>query len=348
MKDEAIQNRPPRWISVWLLIVAAWVLVMVVVGGITRLTDSGLSMVDWRPIMGAIPPLNQEQWDSTFQAYQQYPQYRECMPEMDLAHFKRIFFWEYFHRLLGRGIGLAFALPFFIGLALRQFSRPLASRLWVALLLGGAQGLLGWFMVMSGLVNQPTVSHYRLAAHLGLAIFLFCYLWSIWLEFCGRPPNPDQRGQGTRSIGKAVLTLLGVQILYGALVAGLDAGLVCNTWPGMFGRWIPPGFLSLHPAWLNLLQNPVAVQWVHRNLAYVLILLICWYSFRLWRSGCPLLRKRALGLLGLTLSQGVLGVVLLIGYLPIVPAVIHQLVPCFMLALCLFIRKQTAPAGQPG
>ena len=314
-----------RAVRIWLATVIAMVFTMVVVGGITRLTGSGLSMVEWEPIMGVVPPLSEADWNLAFEAYKQYPQYRLTHPDMDLAGFKGIFFWEYVHRVLGRAIGMAFAIPFFWFLARRAFERPLAIRLGVALLLGGMQGFVGWLMVKSGLVDEPRVSHFRLAAHLGLALAIMGYL--TWVLLSLRPQQArelDARGIPLWALG-VVSGLTVVQILYGAFVAGLRAGWGFNTFPMMGDRWIAEAVLAMDPWWLSLLQDHATVQFVHRLLGTVLLVAVAFVWLRFRTRARDEVQKISIHLLlALVCVQYALGVYTLVNVVPLVPAVMHQ------------------------
>jgi cytochrome c oxidase assembly protein subunit 15 len=309
-------------VRAWIALVIALVFSMVVVGGITRLTGSGLSMVEWEPIMGAIPPLDEADWQEAFDKYKQTPQFRHENHAMDLAGFKGIFLWEYLHRLLGRSIGLVFALPFAWFLLRGALSRPLAWKLGGALALGGLQGLVGWLMVKSGLVDVPRVSHYRLAAHLGIAFLIIAYLGWLLTGLCERPGA--QRAQPMGGLFGAVVVLAILQILYGAFVAGLRAGWGFNTFPLMGDRWIAEAVMAFEPWWKNLLESQATVQFVHRVLGTVLLaaVIALWLRARTRVDG---LQRNALhALLGLMAVQYVLGVYTLVNVVPLVAAVAHQ------------------------
>lgn len=233
-----VKSKSDRAIVIWLLIGAFLVASMVIIGGITRLTQSGLSMVEWKLIMGSVPPMNESEWQNTFEKYQQFPEYKKLNVNYTLSDFKSIFWWEYSHRLLGRIIGIIFLIPFIFFLATKKLSTPLIKKLLFVLALGAFQGFLGWFMVKSGLVNNPHVSHYRLAAHLITALFLFAYLFNLALTI-GWPSNTKIRIPYYSQLLKVLLAFISVQILYGAFVAGLKAGLFYPTFPTMNGVWMP-------------------------------------------------------------------------------------------------------------
>ena len=301
-----------RAVRAWIIATIALVFAMVVVGGITRLTGSGLSIVEWAPILGAVPPLEEAAWDAAVEAYERYPQFRISLPTMDLEGFKTIFLWEYLHRLLGRLIGLVFALPFFWFLLRGAFARSLAWRLGFALLLGGLQGLMGWLMVKSGLVDEPRVSHYRLAAHLGLAFLIMAWLLWILLDLLPRPAVTAPGRAGGLLAAVAAVTVL--QILYGAFVAGKRAGWGYNTFPMMGERWVAEAVMAMQPWWINLIESHATLQFAHRVLGTLLLLLVV----ALW------LRLRTHLLLWLVALQYLLGVYTLVNVVPLVPAVLHQ------------------------
>jgi cytochrome c oxidase assembly protein subunit 15 len=297
-----------RPVRVWLYVLAAMVLCIVVVGGITRLTDSGLSITEWKPITGILPPLSEAEWQADFESYQQIPQYQVLNQGMTLDEFKLIFFWEWFHRVLGRLLGVAFAVPFVIFLVQRRFTWSLAAPLTGLFILGGFQGFLGWWMVTSGLSELTSVSQYRLAAHLSAALVLFLAL--LWVA--------------RRLL--ILLALIFIQIIWGAFVAGLDAGMGYNTWPLMDGALVPDGLGVMQPWWKNLFENAMTVQFIHRTIAYVLVV----YVFALWfahRGAGGWVPRLAI----LTLLQVVLGIATLLMQVPLTIALGHQAL-AFMLA----------------
>ncbi len=335
--------------------VLALTLAIFAVGAVTRLTDSGLSMVEWEPIMGAVPPMSEEAWESAFFAYQQYPEFQLRRTGMTIGEFKFIFFWEYFHRLLGRTIGLVFLVPFLVFLVRGQIRGKLAGLLAFGFVLGGLQGALGWFMVKSGLQDVPYVSHYRLAAHLMLALLLFCYLFWIWTSLL--PASPRREAPSPLTLrGRSFLTglfgLLLLQIVYGAFVAGLNAGWQFNTFPKMMGRWLPPGWLSHEPLVINFFQNAATVQWMHRSLAWLLLGggLAAWFTLK---NRMPTERSRLfLDLFAmLLLVQFGLGVATLVLEVPIVLATLHQVVAVLLAAFMTGLhgelsRSRAALPGQ--
>ncbi len=318
-----------RPVRAWLYGMAALVLLMVVVGGATRLTDSGLSITSWRPISGMVPPLSDADWHAEFEAYKQIPQFQVLHSWMSLEDFKFIFWWEWGHRFLGRVIGFAFAIPFLVFLVQRRFTWSLAAPLAGLFVLGGFQGFLGWWMVSSGLSELTSVSQYRLAAHLSAAALLFVAL--IWVARRLRPGRDSGAG-GAAGAAVLLLALLLLQIAAGAFVAGLDAGMGYNTWPLMDGALVPSGLDVMTPLWRNFFENALTVQFNHRIIAYAVA---AYALFLLWRQ------SRAGGFSGvhgwlprialLILLQVALGIATLLASVPISLALGHQAL-AFMLA----------------
>ena len=340
-RPEGTSDADRRQIGWWLVVVAALVFCMVVLGGYTRLSQSGLSMVEWRPVTGWLPPLDDPGWRDAFAAYQRFPEYRKVNADIGLADFKRIYRVEYAHRLLGRAIGLAFLLPMLYFLAARKASRRLAGWLVALFVLGGLQGALGWFMVQSGLVDRPDVSHYRLVAHLGAALLIFGLL--LWTAFAllaspGGGPVPVRRS------AVAVLVLVVLQILAGGLVAGLDAGLVYNSFPLMGGRLVPAELFAMTPGWLNLLENPATVQFDHRVIAYLLVAAVAvlyWQARRARLSGTA--HGMLLGLLAALAVQIGLGVLALVFAVPVALGVAHQAGALVVFAMALLVVHRLHP-----
>lgn len=317
-----------RHLAVWFWSIAAMTLGVLIVGGITRLTQSGLSIVDWDPFIGIIPPLSEAQWQEVFDRYRQFPEYQKLRRGMTLSEFQVIFFWEYLHRLLARAIGVVFLVPFVIFALRGYFNRPLLGRALALFGLGAAQGVMGWLMVASGLVDRPSVSHYRLAAHLTLAFLIFGF--SVWLaaDMHRADVRSPVAGAGKRVMRRGLAWvggLFALQVVWGAFVAGLKAGRYHNTFPLMEGRLVPPTLLWLDPAILNFVQNPVAVQWVHRVLGTVLGVAVLVFFLRVVRSGADRLSRRLNAwFLSLVLAQYLLGVLTLIYFVPVALGVIHQ------------------------
>jgi heme a synthase len=317
-----------RHLRLWLWSVAALTFLILVVGGITRLTQSGLSIVDWQPVMGVVPPLSEAQWQEAFDRYRAFPEYQQLRRGMSLAEFKFIFFWEYIHRVIARAIGLVFLVPFIVFAAKGYLNRPLATRALLLFGLGAAQGLMGWLMVASGLVDRPSVSHYRLAAHLSLAFVIFGF--AVWLarelKVGGRALELGASARRLLLRGLAVLgVLLALQIVWGAFVAGLKAGFYYNTFPLMGGRLVPEHLFFLDAAWRNFLENPIAVQWVHRVLGTVLGLAAIGFFVQVQRAGVDRVsRYFNVALLSLILLQYLLGVLTLVLRVPVSLGVSHQ------------------------
>ena len=310
-------------VRIWLYVIALMVLAMVVVGGLTRLTESGLSITEWKPITGIIPPLTEADWQAEFEAYKQIPQYQLLNQGMTLEGFKFIFFWEWFHRALGRIIGLVFAVPFLVFLVQRRFTWNLAAPLAGLFVLGGLQGALGWWMVTSGLTQLTSVSQYRLAAHLTAALLLFMAL--IWVARHLAPGRTIARAED-RPAALILLALVILQIGAGAFVAGLDAGMGYNTWPLMDGALVPDGLGAMEPWWKNLFENALTVQFIHRTIAYVIVVYAG--ALYLWRRGDGgWLPRIAL----LVVLQVALGISTLVLHVPLSLALGHQAL-AFMLA----------------
>ncbi|TDI61894.1 MAG: heme A synthase [Alphaproteobacteria bacterium] len=315
------QNPDTRKVGMWLLAVAGLVFLMILVGGATRLTGSGLSMTDWQPISGTLPPLSAADWQAEFEAYQQFPEYQELNSDMTLAEFKGIFWWEYSHRLLGRLIGLAFALPLLFFMARRMIPAPMKIRMFVLLSLGAVQGLLGWYMVQSGLGSEPAVSHLRLLAHLSLALLLLsALLWAAG-QILRAPVISDGAGDALEPFLFGFTALVGIQVALGVLVAGLDAGLIYNQWPAMGSGFIPGDLFGTAP-WYS---DATTVQFLHRITAYLVFLGALGLFFNIRRSGGPrCLYTLAHALLGLVTVQVILGILTLVYNVPVILGVLHQ------------------------
>ncbi|MGV3490900.1 MAG: COX15/CtaA family protein [Devosia sp.] len=313
-------------VRIWLYVMALLVLAMVVVGGATRLTESGLSIVSWKPISGTIPPLTDADWLAEFEAYKQIPQGVQNS-WMGIEDFKSIFWWEWAHRFLGRFLGFAFAIPFVIFLVQKRFSRDLALPLAGLFVLGGFQGVLGWWMVSSGLTQLTSVSQYRLAAHLFAASLLFLAL--IWVA---RRLEPKRAASDPGWPIWVLLILIELQIVAGAFVAGIDAGMGYNTWPLMDGALIPGGLDAMTPFWRNLFENALTVQFIHRMIAYGIVAYTGWLLWRQSRNGGFAGVHGWLPRIGaLVALQVALGIATLLAMVPISLALGHQAL-AFMLA----------------
>lgn len=322
----------------WLWIVAALVLAMIGVGGATRLTDSGLSITEWKPILGALPPLSDADWLTAFAKYQQSSEFHLVNKTMTLDGFKPIFWWEWSHRFLGRFIGIAFALPLAFFWAKGALRPGMGRKMLAVLALGGLQGAIGWFMVKSGLVDRVDVSQYRLALHLSVAFLLLSLL--VWLAL--------EHGRGARSVGGTAATrgqwrsaaliigLVFLQVALGAFVAGLKAGLHYNTWPLMNGALIPDDILSMSPAVLNLFENPTTVQFNHRLVAYIVLAVALWHALALWRSDANEGVKRSGFLVaGTVAAQALLGIMTLLAAVPLGLGIAHQVGGALVLAVAV-------------
>lgn len=343
-------NGHDRQVAAWLLFCAAVVFGMILLGGVTRLTNSGLSMVEWKPLIGVIPPLSEEAWQATFDKYKQFPEYQKVNRGMSLDAFKSIFMFEYLHRVLGRLIGVLFFFPMVYFWARKKLRPGLAPKLIVLFFLGGLQGLLGWYMVKSGLVNNPRVSQYRLTAHLGVAVLIYAYM--LWLSFelllVKRSHSATAESEAARPLARWSLWLVGLvylMILSGGLVAGTRAGLAYPTWPLMGDSFVPPGLYSMTPAWLSMFEDVTTIQFNHRMFAYLLIALIGFYAFKVARE--PLLQhgKLAAGLVLLALViQVTLGISTLLLQVPVAVAAAHQGGAVLLLSAVLYcshvVRRQ--------
>lgn len=321
-RDEEARNR--ALVRAWLYVVLVVLFALVLVGGATRLTDSGLSITEWKPIHGVIPPLSSADWAEEFEKYKQIPEYEQINQGMSLAEFKVIFWWEWGHRLLARGVGFVFAIPLAFFWLTGRLESQLKPKLLAILALGGLQGAIGWWMVVSGLVDRVDVSQYRLATHLTLACIIFA---ATVLVARGLAPHSEGRAAAStqRFAGFIVLAIL-VQIYLGGLVAGLDAGLTYNTWPLMDGRWWPGDLLAIEPAWRNFFENPKTVQFIHRLGAYAVLLLVLWHaiSAAAGEGASSTHAKRSFLLVAFTVIQALIGIVTLVMQVPLHWALAHQ------------------------
>jgi cytochrome c oxidase assembly protein subunit 15 len=316
-----------RSVAAWLLLCCALVFAIVVVGGVTRLTHSGLSITEWQPIVGTLPPLTDADWNDAFAKYQLTPEYQQVNKGMALPEFQRIFWWEYFHRLLGRLVGVVFLLPFLWFLARRRIPPGYGVRLAVIFALGAAQGALGWFMVKSGLVDDPRVSQFRLTAHLGLAFLIFAAMfWTALSLLAPTRANGNGAGAKAKRWSAAVALLVFLQVLSGGMVAGIHAGLAYNTFPLMNGALVPPEIMMLDPAWRNFFYNMATVQFDHRLLAWILaaVVPITWWKVVRDPAAPPRARIGAHLLLAMLAVQVTLGILTLVNAVPLALAAPHQ------------------------
>jgi heme a synthase len=331
---EAPPNRAVKW---WLFSVAALIAIMVLVGGATRLTESGLSIVEWKPVTGTLPPLTDAQWTQAFEGYKTIPQYRELNAGMSLSEFKTIFWWEWSHRLLGRVIGAVYLLPFLFFLWRGMLGGELKRRLWLIFGLGALQGAVGWWMVASGLSQRVEVSQYRLATHLVLALLIFAAIVWTLRRLTDRPPLVANARLKITSV--ALLSLVFLQLYFGALVAGLRAGRVYNTWPDIDGAFIPSTarLFFEEPWWRNLFDNTLTVQFEHRMTAYALLVLAVLHAVDAVasRTGMAVVRG-AWWLMAAIILQATLGILTLLNQVPIDLALTHQAVAIVVLTLAIF------------
>ena len=332
-------QRNERWIAAWLLACCVLVFSMIVVGGVTRLTHSGLSIVEWQPIVGTLPPLTDHQWQQAFDLYKLTPEYKQVNFAMSISEFKGIFWWEYFHRLLGRAIGFVFFVPYAVLLLKRRLHGPLAWRLLGIFVLGGLQGAMGWYMVKSGLVDDPRVSHLRLTAHLAIAFVILAAMFWVALDllFPRTAGRPDPRTAGLRTIADALVSLIFLLMLTGGLVAGIRAGFAYNTFPLMNGHVVPPEIFMLDPWYLNFFNNMATVQFDHRLLAWLMAFLVPWYWWQAIHAGLNA-RARLAGnvLLAMLAVQITLGITTLLLVVPIPLAAAHQGGAVLLFAAALF------------
>jgi cytochrome c oxidase assembly protein subunit 15 len=306
MESHKLINARP--IISWLYFTAFAVFAMAVIGAITRLTESGLSMVEWHPLMGALPPLNETEWNRVFALYQETPEFQKKNFGMELEQFKSIFFWEWLHRLWGRMIGIIYALPLLYFWARKQIPEGYKLKLLIGLILGGLQGLMGWYMVKSGLIDRPSVSHFKLAAHLSLAFIIFSYL--LWIAFSLRNPTPITSSFCLKRHGWIALFFVFSTVIWGAFTAGLDAGLIYNTWPMMGPHWIPPELSTF----TNIFTNPVSVQFTHRWVAVLTSIIVLGFAYRV----------KSFPLSGMMFLQIGLGIATLLSHVVIPLAALHQ------------------------
>jgi len=331
-------DKSRRQIATWLLSGCFLVFLMVWIGGITRLTGSGLSITEWKPIMGAIPPLNERDWNEAFSKYQQIPQFQKVNSTFTLSEFKSIFWWEYIHRLVGRLIGVVFIVPFLFFYFRKQLDDVLVRKVMLLFLLGGIQGFLGWFMVKSGLSERTSVSHYRLAIHLLAAFTTFGFTFWFALELLSAPNlNQSRTNDIWRKRSTFLFALIFLQITYGAFVAGLHAGKMYNTFPLMDGQIIPSGILSLSPTWINLFDNPVCVQFIHRLFAFIIFFYIVFLAWKSRNELTDAVQKKSVSYLFSTVMlQVVLGIITIISSAQIAIASIHQLGAFLLFAASVF------------
>ena len=326
-------NRP---VIYWLLTGCLLIFIMVLVGGITRLTNSGLSMVEWNLIMGSIPPLNEAEWLIAFEKYKQFPEYQIVNYHFTLEEFKPIFFWEYLHRILGRLVGLVFIIPFIYFLFKKMISKELLPKLLLLLFMGGFQGFLGWYMVKSGLNKDPDVSHFRLAMHLTTAFLTFAY--TLWVALGLMYPNRVKGAFKSLKAGATVLLLITVvQIVWGAFVAGLNAGKVYNTWPLMGDQLVADGVTAMTPLWMNFVEGLAGVQFIHRYMAYAVVGLVIYLAVKARKEKTNVSQRGGMKfLIGMVSVQFVLGIITLLLGVPVWLGVLHQIGALMLLGSVVF------------
>jgi cytochrome c oxidase assembly protein subunit 15 len=345
-------NPAHRPVAYWLFACCFLVFCMLVVGGVTRLTHSGLSIVEWKPLVGTLPPLTPEAWQETFAKYQQTPEFKLVNHQMDLDEFKGIFWWEYFHRLLGRGIGIAFALPLIWFVARRVIDRPLAWKLAGIFILGGLQGAMGWYMVKSGLVDDPRVSQYRLTVHLSLAFVIFAAMFWTALGLL-QPRSAVPPAPIFARLNRLGMVLVGTviwMIVTGGFVAGIRAGKAYNTFPLMNGHFVPPEIFMLDPWYLNFFNNMATVQFDHRLGAWLLTGLVPWLFWRAHRDlpGTTICHAAAT-VFALVVVQISLGITTLLHAVPVALGAAHQGTAMLVFAAVLWLLHslRVAPGTVP-
>ena len=333
-------------IAVWLFLCCLMVFSILIVGGVTRLTHSGLSIVKWQPVVGAIPPVSQADWQRVFSEYQKTPEYQQVNHQMSLEEFKPIFWWEYVHRLLGRSIGLVFLLPFLYFLWRGRIDRRLSPKLAGIFVLGALQGGMGWYMVKSGLVDDPRVSQYRLTTHLGLAFVIFAAMFwvalGVWSEREGAGSGTVPEGlRRLRRLAAVLALVVFLMVLSGGFVAGLHAGLAYNSFPLMYGHFVPPDMFALTPWFANFFNNPSAAQFDHRLIAWLLIFLVPYFWFRAGRTVLSRRARLASHLLLLVFAlQVTLGISTLLLVVPVPLAAAHQAGAMVLFATVLWVNHR--------
>lgn len=329
-------NKTPKIIEKWLIIGAILVLCMIVIGGITRLTQSGLSIVHWKPISGIIPPLNETDWQIEFEHYQNTPEFKLKNAHYNLDDFKKIYFWEYLHRFMGRLTGIIFIIPFLYFSFTRKINDlKLFKNLLIIFLLGALQGYAGWYMVKSGLVDNPHVSHFRLAIHLGLALILLSFIvWEI-LKFRIPIINYDYpKHQNIRKLLGITTVLLSVQIVFGAFMSGLKAGYIYPTFPKMGDEWIPQSIVNTFNdiGIISLVENPISVQFIHRWLGAGILLFVFWVYLKSKKEVISSLQLKSIKMILFTIAiQFTLGVLTLLFSVPIILGILHQFIAVMLL-----------------
>jgi cytochrome c oxidase assembly protein subunit 15 len=331
-------NKQPRnrAVAIWLLICCGLVFVMVVLGGVTRLTGSGLSMADWRPLMGWLPPLSEVEWRRVFELYQQTPEFLKVNSHMDVNAFKSIFWLEFLHRLLGRTIGIVFFLPFVFFFVKGYIKTSEWPKYFLMFILGGLQGVLGWYMVKSGLVDLPHVSQYRLTAHLVAAFMIYAYMFWVAMSLLFPTDGKNRHAWFTKSLGLTILT--SITIISGGFVAGLKAGKIYNTFPMMGDYWVPPGTMALEPFWRNFFDNMTTVQLDHRVLAITTFFVVMVFWLKARRADLPSRTRPAVNALFHTVVlQVAIGITTLLMSVPVFLGALHQAVAMLLFTIALYV-----------
>lgn len=338
--SELVKQEYKKGVTTWLISGCVLIYFMVVIGGITRLTHSGLSMVDWNMLLGSLPPMSDADWQIPFEKYKQSPEYIQLNSHYTLEEFKSIYWWEYIHRFLGRTIGVIFIIPFIYFLAKKSFTKYFLKRLLILLALGGFQGLLGWYMVKSGLVNKPYVSHYRLAAHLISAFMVFGFnLWLILHILMPKEEISIIHRKRQLALTYILFAIVLLQIIYGAFVSGLKAGLLYPTFPKMDEEWIPESVYAIDPLWKNFLENGAGVQFIHRILGFTVltITLLLFYRIKTQYQPSGLHNKTLNFILTIVIIQFCLGIATLLLGVPVVIATLHQTGAFILFGSLLFL-----------
>lgn len=330
-----------RPVVIWLLTGCFLIYLMVVIGGITRLTGSGMSITQWKVITGTFPPLSEEAWQTEFEGYKQTPQYKLINSDFTVSDFKGIYWWEYIHRLLGRIIGIVFIVPFLWFWARKKLPPGFMRKAIVLFALGGFQGFLGWFMVSSGLSENIYVSHYRLAIHLISAFAVFGFTFWYALDLITTPAQSLKK-PALHKLTMVLFTVVILQIIYGAFVAGLKAGYGYPTWPKMGNEWFPEDIIALEPVWKNFLEGHAGVQFIHRYLAYVVLLIAIVLFYQARKPHVPQDLKKTVSILALIVTgQFVLGILTLLYGVPMAIAILHQTGAFFLFAFTLLLLHRT-------
>ncbi len=326
-------------IIIWLNISIFFLVIMVMIGGITRLTESGLSMVDWKPITGIVPPLNDNQWIDSFNEYKKFPEYKQKNIDMSLSEYKYIYFWEYLHRMMGRFFVFLFLIPFSFFLIKGFLNKKIIKHLLIIFILGGLQGFIGWYMVKSGLVNNPNVSHYRLSLHLFIAFIILSYTYKIKLALVFYNIKKINNYLFYNRLSQLIVFLLFVQVVFGAFNAGLKTVNIISTFPFYNGMLFPISKMSINPFWLNFFENNYGVQLVHRYLAFIIVFLVSYFTYKINLKNSRI-KLESQYVLSLILYQCIFGVLTLISNATIVFALIHQLLAVMIILVMIKINHK--------